>query len=71
MVIESMALAIANLMVALLGLAAIAAQDGARIRSVTGRAVSSKPHGPKVIWVIDEVGAPSALLTSRRSGRST
>ena len=54
-VIDAVALAITNLMLALVGLAAFVARDDARIRAVTGRAASWNRRRPRVIWVTNEV----------------
>ena len=69
-VIDGVAFALRNLMLALVGLAAFVARDVARIRAGTGRAASSKRRRPRVIWVTNEVSGLSSLTTRRRSGPS-
>ena len=54
-VIDGVAFALINLMLALVGLAAFVARDDARIRAGTCRAAPSKRRRPRVIWVTNEV----------------
>jgi adenosyl cobinamide kinase/adenosyl cobinamide phosphate guanylyltransferase len=70
-VIDCVALAMTNLVLALLGLAAFVARDDARLRSTTCRAESMKRRRPRVVWVTNEVRVPSHLASRRRRGPST
>lgn len=67
-VIDLVALATTNLMLALVGLAAFVARDDAKTRAATGRSSSPKRLGPRVIWVTNEVKGPSFHATSRHGG---
>ena len=56
--IDGVALAMTNLMLALVGLAIFVAPDQVRIRAVIGRSWAWKRRGPRVVWVTNVVRRP-------------
>jgi hypothetical protein len=63
MLTDSVVLAMTNLVLALLSMAALVSREVARDRAVT-----SKPGRPKVIWVTNEIRSLSSHLSSGRGG---
>lgn len=71
MVIDSLALAVASLLFTLLGLVISVGPHVASKRFEAGRASSWRQHGPRVIWLTNEVRGPLALSIRRRHDHST